>query len=70
MIPKRRMPIMTRVVMTGRRIKSSEMFILGFSGRMPVASGFLISTFAPGTSWSCPSVTTVSPGLSPSTIDS
>ena len=50
---------MTSVVVTGRRMKSSEMFMTRFP------SDGLISTFAPGASRSCPSVTTRSPASRP-----
>ena len=63
MIPKSRIPSMTRVVMTGRRIKSSAIFMNG-PGPLPSVR-FLIWTLVPETSWNCPSITTISPAFSP-----
>ena len=54
MTPKMRMAAMSSVVSTGRRMNSA--------GLMTASAG-LISTRAPGTSRSWPSVTTRSPGL-------
>ena len=71
MRPNSKMPDMTSVVITGRRMKSSGTLMadhFGFAGEFveePVAAAALTLTFTPGASRNWPSVTTVSPAFNP-----
>ena len=65
MTPKIRMPAMTSVVVTGRRMKSSEMFMDLPRPPSAASAAVRISTLLPGRRRSWPSVTTRSPAASP-----
>ena len=63
-MPNTMMPRMMSVVVTGRRMKIAAMFMAPPAG----APSVLMATRVPVTSRSWPSVTTVSPALSPSAM--
>ena len=67
-MPKKRIPVITSTVVTGRRMNSSEKFMAPpprcIAGLRDAVVG-LASTLAFGVSRDCPSMTTCSPGREP-----